>query len=116
MREGFITEGASSNIIIVKNDTLITPPKSEHLLPGITRDLVIELCRTHNIPHELRAIPKKELFEADEVWVTSSTKEIIPVISIDDQPVGNGHIGDGWHRITKLYREYKQAFREGRVQ
>ncbi len=116
VRDGFVTEGASSNIIIVKNKSLITPPQSGHLLPGITRDLVIELCRTHNVPHELRAISKEELFDADEVWVTSSTKEIVPVISIDDRAVGDGHIGANWRKMTKLYRAYKQAFREGRVE
>lgn len=116
VRDGYVTEGASSNIIIVKGDTLITPPQSSHLLPGITRDLVIELCQTHSVPHELRSIRKEELIDADEVWVTSSTKEIIPVISIDDRPVGSGNIGDGWRKMTKLYREYKQAFREGKIE
>lgn len=116
VRDGFVTEGAASNIIIVKNETLITPPQSSHLLPGITRDLVIELCRTHNVPHELRPIPKEELAEADEVWVTSSTKEIVPVINIDDQAVGDGRVGDEWRKMTRLYRAYKQAFREGRVE
>lgn len=116
IRDGFVTEGAASNIIIVKNGTLITPPQSSHLLPGITRDLVIELCRTHNVPHELRPIAKEELTEADEVWVTSSTKEIVPVINIDDRAVADGHIGDEWRKMTKLYRAYKQAFREGSVE
>ncbi|MDH3354018.1 MAG: D-amino acid aminotransferase [Chromatiales bacterium] len=116
LRNGFVTEGASSNIIVLKDDTLITPPKSEHLLPGITRDLVIELCHTHNIPYELRAIPQAELFEADEVWVTSSTKEIIPIISIDKHAVGDGRVGNGWRKISQLYREYKQSFREGRAE
>lgn len=116
IRDGFVTEGAASNIIIVKNETLITPPQSSHLLPGITRDLVIELCRTHNVPHELRPIPKEELAEADEVWVTSSTKEIVPVINIDDQAVGDGRVGNAWRKMTRLYRAYKQAFREGRVE
>ncbi|MCW8887570.1 MAG: D-amino acid aminotransferase [Gammaproteobacteria bacterium] len=116
MRNGFVTEGAASNIIIVKGDSLITPPQSNHLLPGITRDLVIELCRTHNIPHELRPITREELFAADEVWVTSSTKEIVPIITIDDRPVGDGRIGDVWRKMTRIYREYKQAFREGKVE
>jgi D-alanine transaminase len=116
LRDGFVTEGAASNVIIVKGDTLITPPLSNHLLPGITRDLVIEICRSHNIPHELRPILKAELYEADEVWVTSSTKEIVPVTTIDNHAVGSGEIGDNWRKITRLYREYKQAFREGRYQ
>jgi len=116
VRDGYVTEGAASNIIMVKGDTLITPPQSNHLLPGITRDLVIELCRIHNVPHELRPITKEELFAADEVWVTSSTKEIIPVVTIDERPVGDGKIGDSWRTMTHLYREYKQAFREGRLE
>lgn len=116
VRDGFVTEGAASNVFIIKGDTLITPPQSHHLLPGITRDLVIEICKREHISYELRPILKEELAEADEVWVTSSTKEIIPVISVDDQPVADGRIGSNWHKLTKLYREYKQAFREGQVQ
>lgn len=116
VRDGFVTEGAASNIFIIKDNMLITPPQSDHLLPGITRDLVIEICKKEQISYELRPILKEELSEADEIWVTSSTKEIIPVISIDNRPVADGRIGSNWHKLTKLYREYKQAFREGRVQ
>ncbi len=116
VRDGFVTEGAASNVFIVKDNRIITPPQSHHLLPGITRDLVIEICTNEQISYALRPILKEELNEADEIWVTSSTKEIIPVISIDDRPVADGHIGDHWRKLTRLYREYKQAFREGRVQ
>ncbi|MFO7593405.1 MAG: aminotransferase class IV, partial [Pseudomonadota bacterium] len=109
------TEGAASNVFIVNNGVVLTPPKSNLLLPGITRDLVVELCRQNGVPCVEGAISELQLGEADEIWLTSSTKEIIPVTRLDEQPVGDGRPGAVWQRLIALYQEYKQAFREGRV-
>ncbi|MCK5639360.1 MAG: D-amino acid aminotransferase, partial [Gammaproteobacteria bacterium] len=87
LRDGEVTEGTAANAFIVKNGCVITPPKSNLLLPGITRDLVVELCQEHKIPVEERAILEEELTEADEVWLTSSTKEILPVTRLNGKPV-----------------------------
>ncbi|RRQ22362.1 D-amino acid aminotransferase [Thiohalobacter thiocyanaticus] len=115
IRDGHATEGAASNLFIVRDGTLITPPKGPLLLPGITRDLVIELAAGHGVPHRENAIGEAELRTADEVWLTSSTKEIMPVTTLDGRPVGDGRPGPLYRRMHGLYREYKQAVREGRA-
>lgn len=115
LRDGFVTEGAASNIFIVHNGEVITPPKSNLLLPGITRDLVVELCRNNEVPCEEGPISEQQLRAADEIWVTSSTKEIVPVTRLDAASVGNGRPGPVWQQLIDLYQKYKQAFREGRV-
>ncbi|MDY6980466.1 MAG: D-amino acid aminotransferase, partial [Pseudomonadota bacterium] len=78
-----VTEGAASNVFIVVDGILLTPPKGECLLPGITRDLVVELADRHNVPCEQRDISREELLRADEIWITSSTREILPVTRLD---------------------------------
>lgn len=116
LRDHFVTEGAASNIFIINNGVVLTPPKSNLLLPGITRDLVVELCNSNGIPCVEGAISEQQLRNADEVWATSSTKEIVPVVRIDGVHIGNGQPGPLWKRLHNLYQEYKQAFREGRTQ
>lgn len=115
IRNGHATEGAASNLFIVRDGMLITPPKGPLLLPGITRDLVIELAAGHGVPHRENTISEAELHNADEVWLTSSTKEIMPVTSLDGRPVGDGRPGPLYRRMHEVYREYKQAVREGRA-
>ena len=111
IRDGFITEGAASNVFIVRNGVIKTPPKDNKLLPGITRDLVVELAQQHNIPVEETAITENEFFSADEVWLTSSTKEILPVTQLNAKPVGNGQPGKIWQQMIKNYQDYKQTLR-----
>jgi D-alanine transaminase len=114
LRDGEVTEGTASNIFVVRNGVVTTPPKGQLLLPGVTRDLVMELCRRQQIPCEERRIPAAELRQADEIWLTSSTREIIPVTELNRQPVANGRPGPIWERVIDTYQTYKQAFREGR--
>ncbi len=112
IRDGKVTEGAASNVFIVKNGELITPPKSDFLLPGITRDLTLELAASHNIPLKEVDFTPQELGDADEIWLTSSTKEILPVTALDRSPVGCGKPGILWQRMIALYQEYKQNVRK----
>lgn len=116
LRDGYATEGAASNLFIVHDGVVITPPKSNLLLPGITRDLAVELCHANDIPCREADISEAELRSADEVWVTSSTREVVPVTRLDDQVVGDGKPGPFWQRISALYTAYKQDFRAGKVQ
>ena len=81
------------------------------LLPGITRDLVLELARQHQLDYEERPIPAQELSQADEIWITSSTKEILPVSTLDQHTVGDGKPGPVWKKMIELYRQYKQQLR-----
>ncbi len=115
LRDGLVTEGAATNVFMVHKGTVITPPKSNLLLPGITRDLVVELCRRHHIPCEEQAISAEQLRDADEVWLTSSTKEVLPVTRLDEVPVGSGQPGPLWRQLLTLYQDYKQALRDGQA-
>ncbi len=107
IREGYVTEGAASNVFIVKNGIVKTPIKDGSLLPGITRDLVVELLSESGIPCEEVVIKETELIQADEIWITSSTWEIVPVIELDGKPVGTGRPGEVWQQAFRIYQEYK---------
>jgi D-alanine transaminase len=113
VRDGLVTEGTASNIFLVHNNVIATPPKSECLLPGITRDLVIELARANGFIVEERDIKEGELQSADEIWLTSSTREIAPVVKINEHTIGNGVAGVLWKKIIALYQNYKQELRNG---
>lgn len=90
IRDGWMKEGAASNIFIVKDGVLLAPPKTHLMLPGITYDVILELATTHQQALEVREISETELRSADEVWMTSSTKEILAITTLDGEPVGNG--------------------------
>ena len=104
----FMTEGAASNIFVVKNGTLLAPPKNNLMLPGITYDVVLEIAAANNIPHEIRKIAKSEVFDADELLLTSSTKEVLAITTLDGKPVGTGKPGAMFAKLHKLYQDYKR--------
>ena len=110
IRNGTATEGAASNLFIVENSALVTPPKGPFLLPGITRDLILELASENHISWEESAISEQRLRNADEIWLTSSTKEILPVTYLDNQMVGDGTPGPVWHKMEDLFQAFKQSF------
>lgn len=113
IREGHALEGAASNLFIVSGGKLITPPKSNFLLPGITRDLILELAISNALPHSEQEITEAELKSAEEIWLTSSTKEIIPITSLDQTPVGNGIPGPVYRQMSGLYADYKERIKQG---
>jgi D-alanine transaminase len=113
IRNGYATEGAASNLFIVHNGVLVTPPKGPSLLPGITRDLVLELAAANGIPFREAGITEQALGQAEEIWVTSSTREISPVTHLNDGMVGNGQPGPLWQRMIRLYQDYKEALHRG---
>ncbi len=115
LRDGFMTEGAASNIFVIKNGRAVTPPKGPLILPGVTRDLVLELALAHGVPCAEAAVSETELRNADEVWLTSSTKEVLAITRLDGKPVGAGRPGPLHARLLALYKEYKRAFCEGQV-
>lgn len=108
LRDGFLTEGSASNIFVVKGGVLRTPPASNLMLTGITHDVVLELAAAHGIPHEVRAIPEAEVRAADELWMTSSTREILAIVKLDGVPVGAGAPGPLARRMDALYQTFKQ--------
>lgn len=115
VREGEVTEGTASNVFMVTRGHVVTPAKGQLLLPGITRDLVVELCTEAGIPCSESKVTLSALRRADEVWLTSSNKEIVPVTHVDGLPVGTGRPGPVWQQVFALYRAYKEAFRRGEV-
>lgn len=108
-RNGIITEGSASNIFIVSDGHIKTPKLSKFCLPGITRKLVLELIPKLNLQLSEIDIDIKELFTAQEVWLTSTTKEIYPITKIDDHTVGNGKAGIYWLRMHEAYQEMKNT-------
>lgn len=113
IRDGCAVEGAASNVFAVCDGVVTTPPNSAALLPGVTRDLVLELARANSIPCREADIPVGDLVSADEIWLTSSSREISPVIRLDDRTVGDGKPGPVWRRMIRHYQDYKEAVRRG---
>jgi len=106
LRDGYAIEGASSNLFIVKNGVIITPPLSEHILGGITRKIVLQLATKNGIPCKEQPIIEAELKAADEIWITSSSRGIYPITKLDNKKVADGKVGSIWKQMIKLYREH----------
>lgn len=117
-RDGFLTEGAASSILVVKDGVLLAPIKNHLMLPGITYDVVLELAASHGLPCVVRDITEEETRAADELWMASSTKEILPIATLDgnrigrnpDSPVGadNTPSFPVYSRMIAWYQNYKQ--------
>ncbi len=112
LKEGYLTEGAASNVFVVLNNEILTPPKSPELLPGITRDVVLELAQQQGLAHRETQISEQQLRDASEIWLTSSTREILAVTQLDGLPVGDGKPGPQWSRIYSDYQAFKKQLRQ----
>jgi D-alanine transaminase len=112
LRNNKATEGSTSNLFIVKQGCLVTPPKGPLLLPGITRDLVVEIAHKESFCIKEQSVTEAELLDADEIWLTSSTREILPVCFLNDKKVGKGIPGLYWKQMFTLYQDHKQALRD----
>lgn len=105
-RDGYVTEGAASNVFVVTGDAVSTPPKSNRLLPGITRDLVVELIGASRYQCLEAPVSREQLLQADEIWLTSSTLGIAPVVRLDGRPVRDGKPGPVWRDVDAIYQDY----------
>ena len=111
-RDGFLTEGSASSIFVVKNGVLLVPIKNHLMLPGITYDVILELAAQHGLPYEVRDITEAETRGADELWMCSSTKEVLPIVVLDGRAIG-GKVGAGgtpgpvFARMYAWYQEFK---------
>lgn len=114
IRDGFVQEGTMSNIFVVQNGVIITPPLSRHILQGVTRQRVIAAAKKAGIPCEERPIPESDLAACDEIWVTGSRKEIYPVITLNQQAVGSGDVGPVWHQLMDAFNQAKQDHLSGK--
>ena len=108
-RDSFLTEGAASSIFVCKDGVLLVPPKSHLMLPGITYDVVLELARRHGMKHEVREVLEAEVRSADELWMTSSTKEVLPITSLDGRAVGDGKPGPMGRQMYAWYQDFKNT-------
>ena len=105
VRDGLVTEGALTNVCAVFDGRLVTHPRSPHILAGITRSVILELCDALAIPVEESPILEKDLPDADELMICNTTSEILPVIQVDHRPVGNGKPGPVTRALQQAYRE-----------
>jgi len=109
IRDGFLTEGAASNVFIVVDGVLLTPPKSPDILPGITRDVLLDVAKANHVACCEEAITFDQLQSADEIWVTSSIREIVPVIELDGQTISGGKPGPIFKKVDQFFQTYKQT-------
>jgi len=107
-RDGLLTEASASNVFAVRGGKLLAPPKNHLILPGITYDVVLELAAAKGIPIELRAIAEQEVRSADELWVTSSSKEVLAITTLDGKPVGNGRPGPLFRTVHQAFQDFKR--------
>lgn len=107
-RDDFLTEGSSSNVWIVKDGVLMAPPKDNLILEGIRYGLLEEICTSLHIPFTARKITRVEVFAADEVLLTSASKEVLPVVSIDGKMIGTGKPGPVFNQLYAAYQQWKK--------
>ncbi len=103
-----LTEGAASNIFAVKNNVLLVPHRDHLILPGVTYDLILDLAKQNHIAFEMRNVLRYEVEHADELWLTSSTKEILPITLLDNKVIGTGKPGALFSKMYQLYQDYKK--------
>ena len=115
LRDGFVTEASASNVFVVKDGVVAAPPRDNLILLGITYDLLVRLAEEGDVRLEIRPIPEAELRAADEVWLTSSTKEVLAVTTLDGKPVGSGKPGPLFRRMHALFQEHKSRLSRERA-
>jgi len=108
-RNGYVTEGAASNLFAVIDGVLVTPQKTAEILPGITRQVILELAEQHDFEMSEDIISLEALHMASEIWITSSTREIVPVVEVDSQNVGDGVPGPVFQTMNQLFQDYKKS-------
>jgi D-alanine transaminase len=108
LRDGLLTEGSATNILIVRGGTLLAPQKTNLILPGITYDAVFDIARAHGMPCEMRPIREAELRSADEILLSSSGREVLAITRLDGKPVGDGAPGAAFRRIHDWYQRAKR--------
>jgi len=108
-KQGYVTEGAASNLFAIIDGILITPEKTAEILPGITRQVILELAEKNNFKVSEEIISLEALQTASEIWITSSTREIIPVVELDSEKVGDGKPGPVFHKMNQLFQQYKKT-------
>jgi D-alanine transaminase len=110
-RDGYLTEASASNVLLVIGGSIVAPPKDNHILPGITYDATMEFAREAGIPLEVRPVPKAEALAADEMWLSSSTKEVLAITTVDGRPFGGGKPGPVFRKMWAYFQTRKPKAR-----
>ena len=113
-RDEKLTEGTACNLFLVKRGVIYTPKRSSEILGGITRELILELADEHGIQYQEVDVAYQQLLSADEVWVSSSTRAIVPVIEVDGQQIGNGQKGPLWAKMFQLFTTFQHQLMTGK--
>ena len=111
-RDGLLTEASASNVLIVKDSSIVVPPKDNHILPGITYDATMEFAREANIPVAIRPVSKDEALAADEMWLSSSTKEVLAITTVDGRPFASGVPGPVFRTVWDTFQARKPKSRQ----
>ena len=106
-RDGWLTEASASNVLVVRGGTIVAPPKDQQILPGITYDAAVEFAREAGLPIEIRPVRREEALSADEMWLSSSTKEVLAITTLDGQPFGGGVPGPVFRRMYAVFQAHK---------
>lgn len=104
--DGQVLEGSSTSVFVITNGTIVTAPNSHRILPGTTRDVVLELVQGH-IPTQIRPISVDELVRAEEIWIAAATRDVLPITTLNGKPIGSGHPGKLWQRMIELFAEHR---------
>lgn len=110
--EGNVLEGTTANIFAIYGNTIVTPPTADNILPGITRMTAVELAEEY-FTLEIRPLPFSELLQADEAFITSANREVMPVVEVDEHTIGDGKVGEGTQQMMALFREVTQKRAQG---
>ena len=110
LMDGKVTEGAASNVFVVKDDLVTTPPKDNKILPGVTRDLLVELLQQEGISCKEKIVRENDLTAADEIWLTGSTTGVAPVVKLNGNPVADGSPGKLWKEANRLFHRYIESY------
>ena len=100
--DGLVREGSSTSVFVIRDGVVATPPNSQRILPGTTRDAALDIA-AGAIPTQVRAISVDELRSADEIWIAAATRDVLPITKLDGAPVGNGKPGPLWQQMTELF-------------
>jgi D-alanine transaminase len=108
-RDGLLTEASASNVLVVRDGTIVAPPKDNLILPGITYDATLEIAEQARLPLEVRPVTRAETLSADEMWLSSSSKEVLAVTTVDGKPFAGGAPGPAFRRMWEAFQARKRA-------
>jgi D-alanine transaminase len=108
-RDGYLTEASASNVLAVIKGTVVAPPKDHAILPGVTYDATFECTRAAGVPLDIRPVTRTEALSADELWLSSSSKEVLAITTVDGKPFGGGVPGPVFRKVHAAFQQAKAS-------